>query len=601
MRVGTEMTGVGIDAAVHSEGAFTSGAAVDQTHTLLSVLGTNPRPARYTLSRQETEARLAPIALFELLPETERFDRVMALCTEEAKRHSWPLLVDGLRGKCDVQSIVVPAGDTQEDLNAFLASATGAIPEQAVLSVDLTHGFRHFSFLTYIAVLYLAALSGVKIRGAYYGMLNELPKLSPFLDLRPLLHLPGWINALEVLRDTGSPLPMARILEAGPASPLARDSVRELTHLSEAYLSGLPLEFGWQAWNMRERRRKPLSKLLRRDHRLPLADNLIDGLAENLAPFALATPPGGVSWKKGIRISKAELQRQARIIDSLLDRGSFATAFSLMREWLVSWVVCRRTPEQDWLSRTVRGEAESLLHAVKAISVDSELRNALTPEQHKIGVFWGDLGEVRNGYAHQGMRGDDLVRGPNTAAARRRVVEVWKETISMCPHIDLSIGETPGDVVLVSPMGLRPGVLFSAVQACRAHGDRVDPALCLVICSPQSEGSIPIALRRADYGGLVESLLLNDAIGGGAEAICRLARTARKHFIGASRILVNVTGGTTLMGLAAEELATAARSLACPVQRFGLIDRRPPEHQDADPYQAGEPFWLDAGENANAN
>ena len=305
--------------------------------------------------------------------------------------------------------------------------------------------------------------------------------------------------------------------------------------------------------------------------------------------------------EEGIRISKAELKRQAGIIDSLLKRGSFATAFRLMREWVVSWVIFQRSPEQDWLNRTVRGDAERLLHAVKTIGDDIELRSALNPEQREVGWFWGDLGELRNGYAHQGMRGDDLVRGVNLATARQRVVAAWKATISRCPRIDLTVDESPGDVVLVSPVGLRPGVLFSALQACRTHRDCFEPALCLVICSPQTEQTIAQAVHSARFTGRVESLLLEDAFGGGATAICHLARTARKHFIGASRVLVNVTGGTTLMGLAAEELATAARSLACPVHRFGLIDRRPTERQDADPYQAGQPFWLDAREHADAD
>lgn len=47
------------------------------------------------------------------------------------------------------------------------------------------------------------------------------------------------------------------------------------------------------------------------------------------------------------------------------------------------------------------------------------------------------------------------------------------------------------------------------------------------------------------------------------------------------------------MGLAAEALASTARRLARPVRRFGLIDRRPPDQQMDDPYQTGEPFWLD--------
>ena len=40
-----------------------------QEHILLTVLGTNPKPARYTLEDRHAHARLAPIALFDLLPE----------------------------------------------------------------------------------------------------------------------------------------------------------------------------------------------------------------------------------------------------------------------------------------------------------------------------------------------------------------------------------------------------------------------------------------------------------------------------------------------------------------------------------------------------
>lgn len=570
-------------------------------HILLTVLGTKPRPARYALADLHVDAGVAPVALFDLLPQAECPDHVLALCTPAAKRESWPLLEEALDGQCGAEPVMVPDGDRQDDVNTFLTTVTGAIPERVDLTVDVTHGFRHFSFLTYVAVLYLAALRGVRIRGAYYGMRNPYPQPSPFLDLRSLLELPRWVHALEVLRDTGSTVPMATILRAGPDRESARASARDLTHLSEAYLSGLPLELGWQAWNVRERRRKPLRKVMRDDHRLPLASQLVDRLAAILERVALTEPPPGAGWKQRTRVSETELRRQVRVIDDLLDRGGTATALGLMREWLVSWIIWRRTPEENWLNRNVRADAEGLLHAITSIAGDAKLRGALTAEQCMVGRFWEDVAEVRNAYAHHGMRGDDLVRDKNVAAARRRVLACWRQTLRTCPAIDPALGESAGGRVLVSPVGMRPGVLFSALQACRTYGGRAEPALCLVICSPETEGRIAQTLRHAEYAGNVEPLLLEDAFGGGAGAVRLLAQAARGHFVGATEVLVNVTGGTTLMGLAAEELATVARALACPVRRFGLIDRRPPDQQDADPYQAGEPFWLDAAEDDDAN
>ena len=563
-------------------------------HLLLTVLGRDPSAARYTLGDRESKVRLAPIALYDLLPEEDRPDRILALCTPEARRDSWPLLEDALGTRCPIEAVEIPSGDTQSDIDTFLETVIGAVAGRVDLTVDVTHGFRHFSFLTYISVLYLAALRGVRIRGAYYGMLNRNAP-SPFLDLRPLLELPRWVHALEVLRETGSTLPMARILEDGPSSQPARDNARDLLHLSEAYLSGLPLEFGWQARNVREHRRRPLRKLLRDDHHLPLADKVVEQIAQILEPFALDGLPTGAGWKKQIRISGRELERQARMIDGLLARDSYATALRLMREWVVSWVIHRRTPGDGWLDRDARSAAEGLLHAIKAIGSDRDLGDALTEDQRALGRLWADLAEVRNAYAHQGMRGDDLVRDEKLKSTRGRVLGFWKDSLRSCPAISLSLGESPGGRVLVSPIGLRPGVLFSALHACRADGDGGEPALCLVVCSRETRGMIAEVLERAEFAGKVEPLLLEDAFGGGAAKIKRLAKEARRYFIGATEVLVNVTGGTTLMGLAVEELAATAWSLACPVRRFGLIDRRPPERQDAEPYRTGEPFWLDSG------
>lgn len=568
-------------------------------HVLLTVLGTRTESARYALDDRDTEAQIAPVALFELLPEPERPDTVSALCTPKAKQKSWPLLEQALCGRCSTQPIDVPNGETQEDVREFLNAVTAAIPEQVNLTVDLTHGFRHLSFLTYLAVLYLAALRGVRICGAYYGLLHEKPACSPFLDLRPLLELPRWIHALETLRDTGSTLPMAGILRDGPGGQPARDNARDLSGLSEAYLAGLPMELGWQAQNVLTQRLQPLQRLLRRDHQLPLSGKLIGLIGDILKPIALSTPPTGSGWKRRVPLSSNELQRQAAIIDRLLERHNVATALRLLREWTVSWVIWQRAPNNDWLKRDVRQAAENLLHAIRAIGNDIELRDRLSEEQVELGRFWGDLAEVRNAYAHHGMRGDDLVRDQTIAPLRSHVLSLWNRSLRTCPSLDLSLGNSPGGRVLVSPIGLRPGVLFSAVHACRATHNS-DPEECLVICSSATEGRIAEALQHAGYGGRVMPLRLDDAFGGSSE-IPPMVREARQHLIGAGEVLVNVTGGTTLMGLAADELAAAARALACPVRRFGLIDHRPAPQQDADPYQAGEPFWLDTGKEMNDN
>ena len=65
-------------------------------HLPLTVLGRDPKPARYVLDGRESEARLAPLALLDQLPEEDRPTRVLALCTPETEQDSLPLLAGAL-------------------------------------------------------------------------------------------------------------------------------------------------------------------------------------------------------------------------------------------------------------------------------------------------------------------------------------------------------------------------------------------------------------------------------------------------------------------------------------------------------------------------
>ena len=564
-------------------------------HVLLTVLGKEPKLARYSLGGREAEAQLAPVALLDLLPEDEHPGRVVAVCTPEAKRESWPLLERSLSGRCLAERIDVAGGETREDIDAYLAKVADAVSGNVDLTVDVTHGFRHFSFLTYIAVLYLSALRGIGVRGAWYGLLDR-ERPSPFLDLRPLLSLPDWIHALRVLRETGSAMPMAELLRDGPRSPFTRD----LENLSEAYLSGLPVELGRQAHVVREKR-KALKKALTRDHRLPLSRELLDLVDRTLAGFALNDPPSGNGWKGQVRLSEGELERQARIIDDLLDRRNRAAALGLMNEWTVSWVALRRGWEGKWLDfDPVRRRAAGILGAMEAVGKDKCLRNRLTEDQCALGEFWGKLRQLRNAYHHHGMRPQPLAGEKTTQRTFDDICGYWRETLCRRPQFSLSLGESHGGGILISPIGNRPGVLYSALHACREGGGK-PPGLCLAICSRESEEGITEAAGKAGYTGAVERLRFADPHGGLRE-IEPLTKTARGLLIGAEEVFVNVTGGTTLMGLAADAMASAARDLACPaMRRFGLVDRRPPAEQDAQPYRIGEPFWLDRGEAGDAN
>ncbi|MCY4521598.1 MAG: CRISPR-associated DxTHG motif protein [Caldilineaceae bacterium] len=564
-------------------------------HLMLTVLGTNPQPARYVLGECEYPCVLAPVALLKLLPEAERPDRVLAVCTPEAKKETWPKLQKELPDQYQAELVEIPNGGELGDVNQFLKKVMDAIPENVELTVDITHGFRHFSFLTHTAVLYMAALRGIRVRGAYYGMLNRNAP-SRFLNLRPLLELPRWTHALEVLRETGSALPLASLIGAVPwrNSQFPNQLSDQLKGLSEAYLSGLPLELGEEAGQLKEHD-KELGKLLRAGQ-LPLERELRAQLQEMLEPQALLNKPP----KSNVPLSKDELTRQAHIIDSLLDKGHTATALGLMREWTVSWVIYRQNPGADWLDHNaVRRQAENLLRSICTLEKDNPAE--LFSKQRKLAKFWRELTDLRNGFAHHGMRRQALVNDRKTNGQIGCVRKYWKTTLRSLPEFSLSLGASKGGRVLVSPIGQSPGVLFSAVKAYQSNENGAGPTLCLIICSDETKGLIAEALQQAGYGGEVATLLLKDALAFEKKEFKRLVKKAQQYLIGADEVAVNVTGGTTVMGLLADRLASEARRFARPTRRFGLIDRRARTEQGTDPYQTGEAFWLDTVEGADGN
>jgi hypothetical protein len=559
---------------------------------LVTILGTNPKPARYVFEAREAEASLAPLALVQLLPIQRRPSRIVALCTAEAKSQSWPLLKQGLADS-GIDVAIVEIGEDPTDVTSFLRIVTTAIPAGDALDglmIDTTHGFRHYAVLTYLTIQYLSALRGIELQNAFYGIWRPIEEgSSPFLDLRALLALPEWIYALRVFGDAGDASHLGRLIESD-GDQAARAMAKELRHISEAREAGLPLELGQTSATFRANREKLFKKALRAQGAL-LDDELWLRLKEPLERFGFDTQKQAQSWKKQIVLNGDELKRQAALVDDLLDRGSIAVALGLMNEWTVSRVILQMEKQGSWLDyRSVRRAAAAALGALSEFAQDQALGKVLSDPQRKLGSFWRDLSDLRNAFHHHGMRPRVLVgAGANdTQPKLDGILDAW-DSLKTLSDLAISLPVT-SKRLLVSAVGRSPGVLYSAIEACRSDG--LVPEDLLLLVSDETSASVADALRETMFIGAVHSIRISDPYGGQSE-IEPLLQEARAHLAAAEEVVVNLTGGTTLMGLAVAAIADEARRLARDVRRFGLIDRRRPSEQEAAPYRIGETFWLD--------
>ena len=171
----------------------------------------------------------------------------------------------------------------------------------------------------------------------------------------------------------------------------------------------------------------------------------------------------------------------------------------------------------------------------------------------------------------------------------QKVKEFW----SKLKDLQLAVPEFGGGHgrLLITALGTTPGVLYSAL--CNTG----NVARCIIVCSEQSQPSVPEAAKQAGFQGDCKALVISDPHGGYTEdEQQRFRAEASRWLLESDEIFVNLTGGTTLMGMAVQHLMDRGRDLNRPCFRFVLIDRRPPEQQRSEPYIKGEIRRLDKPE-----
>ncbi|MGO9113610.1 MAG: TIGR02221 family CRISPR-associated protein [Thermoguttaceae bacterium] len=574
-------------------------------HILLTALGNRATPTRYELNGRPADAPLAPLALLKLLDADALPGRVIALVTRKAKESTWVPLTEGVQEALGVsaEAVDIPDGCNADEIREILQSVAQRIPAGCYLTLDVTHGYRHFPFVVYALAVYLQSLRDVTIRGAWYGMLEgsaEGPK--PLIDLRPLLELPEWFHAVRVFRETGTATPIAERLnniaeqirqraKASGHDHTLHAEARSLKNLSDemralsyAYGAGLPLELGMSASRVHTGLTADTPTGVRQS--LPLADQLWELIEEAVAPYRFhGQPPKGGLWKKDVKLDEAELERQARLGDRYFERNQLPLALGLMREWIVSWQMQRDQIDSDWLPHKHRQPFEGRLGALANLA-KKEAREALGGiEMSDCEKDWASFLSLvqtrRNAFHHHGMDNQAVEVSIQDLESVRERWQRLRDGTSTIPAIGCGKGR-----LLISAQGNNRGVLFSAIK-------NTSPDRCLVICSRESQGTVAEAAAMAGFHAAIEKFVFEDPFAGIAEIKNRLLAESGRVLLEADDIVANLTGGTTMMGLAVGRLIDEARKLDRQTRRFALIDKRPPDEQRDNPYVVGEMHWID--------
>ena len=518
---------------------------------------------------------------------------VLCLLTDEARKRVWEgFSKEVKRLGVEAKPIDIPDIDDSMQLDEVIRNVA-RILSGSRLTLDITQGPRHIPFVFYVLALYLSSFRNVEIAGAWYGKYESAATDKPLIDLQPLLNLPQWFYATRVFQETGftralgnrftsvyDSLPKGR--EQGPSGKVAKS----LEDFSKCYEAGLPMELGLAAGKLcHGLEERPLETMPGLN--LPLARELSEAMLEAARPVrftseSLNNGRHSGEWKKEFPLGKEELQRQAKLINQYRERGQFALAVGLMREWVVSLGILHHNLGANWMKREVRIKIERELGAMS----QKPLCKYLDENQKQWGIFWDRLSKQRNQYAHHGMK-------PEVSKINFDKINLFWQKIKLGDSAWTSFGGGKGRL-LVTPLGMSPGVLYSAIKKAR-------PDSVLVLCSEQAKAGIPEALDHGAFSGNHESLIMRDPFNGISE-IGRLLKKSRKVCLNADEVQVNLTGGTTMMGIAVQRIYEQARNDQRPCRRFVLTDMRSQDEQKHDPWVEADIFWLDkASEQGEGN
>lgn len=560
---------------------------------LLTALGTRPQAARYRLNGRVESARLFPLALLKLLPEEQRPRQIIALCTEDACRTAWPEL------ECSVGveawRIPIPSGGGEKDLWEILRIILQHIPSECKLILDITHGFRSLPFLFFTAALFLKALRRVEIEGVYYGMLEAKDEegIAPVVDVYPVLEMIEWFYATRMFRETGQAHLLSSCLAPLSTPPKGLEGAdykpygavknlrRKITIVANLFAQALPIELGIAASKLARVLEAPVPEHLQ--NRMPVPEEVFQVIKDFIAPMAVNGDL--LREKKDHRLTQQELKRQANVIDTYLERGYVSFAVGLIREWIVSTVICHQGGK-GWLRHEERLKVERRLGALLALQKLRHKRGLpglLTAEQRWLLGHWRYLGDCRNKLMHYGMNEDDSSVTDTTLATIRRhwaqLKEKLEEPLRWCVDLPAS-----GGLLLVSPLGLSRGTLYSALK-------HIQPDRLLLIASAGAEDRYAEIADAVEWQGEVLFQKMSNPYTGFDE-IQVLVENVVPQLLKAEKIVVNMTGGTTAMQFAVQQIYDRAKELDREVSRVALVDRRSPEEQQANPYLLGEIIYI---------
>lgn len=365
----------------------------------------------YVLDGRSWETEYSPIAVGHLVYDTCAPVTVLTLLTTGAEvKHGDRFSELVAEAGWDYCPIKIPDGRSEAELWEIFQALGDSLREGDEVVLDPTHGFRSLPIILLSALQYYRIQKNLKLVKVYYGAYQPNEPEAPVFDLTPIIALADWTYGIKIFKDYQLSRPLGEQLEqlqitshtdpahAGAPYTRLQNVGKSLQELEPLLRYGLPIEAGLEAAKLARKAEEAREEI----SSIPPMTEPWKELTDRLRSFEL---PGN---KKKIRLSEAELERQARLIASYFKANNVWAAFALMREWLVSAVLLHQGKSDTWLARESREPAEKYLSQRAHTQPTGDAATPLSAAETAITDVWDKVGQQRNKLAHAGMSGQKV-------------------------------------------------------------------------------------------------------------------------------------------------------------------------------------------------
>ncbi|MBD3408475.1 MAG: CRISPR-associated DxTHG motif protein [Candidatus Lokiarchaeota archaeon] len=535
----------------------------------------------YCLEKEGTKTIQTHITGAALAHLTGPYDKVVVFVTKTSSKNISILSED--LGEMEKLLHIHEIEEEYDEGSLLLAidtiiSAVSAEGRPVNLVIDITHGFRYLALLYFSAISYLTLFREVKIDGIFYGKYTGTNQTA-IIDLTPAYAFVQWTQAAHAFTESGKVDFLARMLHArkmdlitsNQSDKSMNDVVKCLQGMAYPLTHPLPIEIG-QAVHLFL---NALDELKNESLLSPAFAHVLDDITQRIAPLSGQMIP---RKKREVILDNDEIRKELKIAAWFLAHGRLGDALIVLREYLVNAVLLCENKD-DWLVHEERVRVSSRLSALSRNIENESISQLLSENQREIADIWQELSVLRNSYAHAGFK-QDRIRPDREMTRAYELLE----RCSNLPAVTLRFESTHGRL-LISPLGLSPGTLYSALL-------RFEPDFVIVLTSSDSIEAIDQIVKKANFPKeAVKTISYVDPFVG-YEEIPHIVNSCLEDLLLSDQVICNITGGTTLMGETVRTIYEHCRRFDISSQLFALIDRRSRKEQEKNPFFLGDCIQL---------